>query len=212
MDLTARIVTLRLAETFVIARESADEAEVVQVEVRHGDVSGFGEAAPIERYGESAASALAWLDDARPRQRSVGARPDPRLAAAGRVRRAGGGRRGAPRSAGQARRRAGVPAARAAPRRPADVLDGLARRPGRHGAARRGCGGARVPAAEAEGRRRATGSTSSASRPSAPSRRCRCRSTSTSTGRSTRRSSICRNSTSSTASSRCPRAIRAARS
>ena len=63
MDLTARIVTLRLAETFVIARESADEAEVVQVEVRHGDVSGFGEAAPIERYGESAASALAWLDD-----------------------------------------------------------------------------------------------------------------------------------------------------
>ena len=32
MDLTARIVTLRLAETFVIARESADEAEVVQVE------------------------------------------------------------------------------------------------------------------------------------------------------------------------------------
>ena len=63
MDLTARIVTLRLAETFVIARESADEAEVVQVEVRHGDVSGFGEAAPIERYGESADSALAWLDE-----------------------------------------------------------------------------------------------------------------------------------------------------
>src|SRR5476651_1374084 len=62
MDLTARIVTLRLAETFVIARESADVAEVVQVEVRHEDVSGFGEAAPIERYGESATSALAWLD------------------------------------------------------------------------------------------------------------------------------------------------------
>jgi L-Ala-D/L-Glu epimerase len=63
MDLTAHIVTLRLAETFVIARESADEAEVVQVELRHGEVSGFGEAAPIDRYGESAASALAWLED-----------------------------------------------------------------------------------------------------------------------------------------------------
>jgi L-alanine-DL-glutamate epimerase-like enolase superfamily enzyme len=62
MDLTARVETLRLAETFVIARESADVAEVVQVEVRHGDVSGFGEAAPIERYGESAESALGWLD------------------------------------------------------------------------------------------------------------------------------------------------------
>src|SRR5471030_2017855 len=61
MELTARIVTLPLAETFVIARESQDVAEVVLVEVRHGDISGFGEAAPIERYGESATSALAWL-------------------------------------------------------------------------------------------------------------------------------------------------------
>src|SRR5579862_9921837 len=62
MDLTARVETLHLAETFVIARESADVAEVVQVEVRHGDVIGFGEAAPIERYGESVESALGWLD------------------------------------------------------------------------------------------------------------------------------------------------------
>ena len=46
----------------MIARETQDVAEVVQVEVRHGDVSGFGEAAPIERYAESAASALAWLE------------------------------------------------------------------------------------------------------------------------------------------------------
>jgi len=62
MDLSARIVTLRLAETFTIARSSEDEAEVVQVEVRHGEVSGFGEAAPIERYEETARSALAWLE------------------------------------------------------------------------------------------------------------------------------------------------------
>src|SRR5215211_5498914 len=61
MELEARIATLRLAETFVISRESQDETEVVEVEVRHGDVSGFGEAAPIARYDESAQSALAWL-------------------------------------------------------------------------------------------------------------------------------------------------------
>ncbi|MFL5980994.1 MAG: dipeptide epimerase [Gaiellaceae bacterium] len=64
MDVTARIATLELAETFVIARESADAADVVQVEIRHDGVSGFGEAAPIERYGESAESALRYLEDA----------------------------------------------------------------------------------------------------------------------------------------------------
>jgi L-alanine-DL-glutamate epimerase-like enolase superfamily enzyme len=58
----ARRVTLRLAETFVISRSAEDEAEVVQVEISHGDVSGFGEAAPIERYDESAESALVWLE------------------------------------------------------------------------------------------------------------------------------------------------------
>jgi L-Ala-D/L-Glu epimerase / N-acetyl-D-glutamate racemase len=63
MELSARIVTLRLAETFVIARESTDEAEVVQVELRHGGVGGFGEAAPIARYGESAHSALAFVEE-----------------------------------------------------------------------------------------------------------------------------------------------------
>jgi L-alanine-DL-glutamate epimerase-like enolase superfamily enzyme len=62
MELSARIVTLRLAETFVIARESADEAEVLQVELRHDGTSGFGEAAPIERYEESAESARAFVE------------------------------------------------------------------------------------------------------------------------------------------------------
>ena len=62
MRLHARPVTLRLAETFVISRGAEDEAEVVEVEIVHGDVSGFGEAAPIERYDESARSALAWLE------------------------------------------------------------------------------------------------------------------------------------------------------
>jgi len=62
VELTARVATLRLAETFVISRSSEDEAEVVDVELRHGDVVGYGEASPIARYDESAASALAWLE------------------------------------------------------------------------------------------------------------------------------------------------------
>jgi L-Ala-D/L-Glu epimerase len=63
VEVEARIVTLRLAETFVIARESTDEAEVLQVELRHEGVSGYGEAAPIERYSESAESALAFVQE-----------------------------------------------------------------------------------------------------------------------------------------------------
>jgi L-alanine-DL-glutamate epimerase-like enolase superfamily enzyme len=66
VELSARIVTLRLAETFVIARSAEDEVEVVQVEIRQDDTIGYGEAAPIERYDESAASALAWLEQVAP--------------------------------------------------------------------------------------------------------------------------------------------------
>jgi L-alanine-DL-glutamate epimerase-like enolase superfamily enzyme len=64
VELEARIVTVEMAETFVISRGASDEAEVVDVEIRHEGVSGFGEAAPIERYDESPASALAFLDGA----------------------------------------------------------------------------------------------------------------------------------------------------
>ncbi len=63
MELSAEIVTLRLAETFVISRESSDAEDVVHVEVRHDGVVGFGEAAPIERYSESGASALAFVEE-----------------------------------------------------------------------------------------------------------------------------------------------------
>jgi L-alanine-DL-glutamate epimerase-like enolase superfamily enzyme len=62
VNLSARTVTLRLAETFTIARGSEDEAEVVQVELAHEGQTGYGEAAPIERYDESAESALAYLE------------------------------------------------------------------------------------------------------------------------------------------------------
>ena len=63
MDVTARIATLELAETFVISRESHDTADVVQVEIRHDGVSGFGEGAPIDRYGETAESALQYVEE-----------------------------------------------------------------------------------------------------------------------------------------------------
>jgi L-Ala-D/L-Glu epimerase len=63
VELSAEKATLRLAETFTISRGSEDEAEVVQVAVTHDGVTGYGEAAPIARYDESAESALGWLDD-----------------------------------------------------------------------------------------------------------------------------------------------------
>jgi L-alanine-DL-glutamate epimerase-like enolase superfamily enzyme len=62
VEITAQKKTLRLAETFTISRGSEDEADVVQVEITHDGIAGFGEAAPIERYDESAGSALAWLE------------------------------------------------------------------------------------------------------------------------------------------------------
>jgi L-alanine-DL-glutamate epimerase-like enolase superfamily enzyme len=62
MDVTARIATLDLAEVFTIARSSQDTAEVVYVSVEHAGETGWGEAAPIERYDETAASALAFVE------------------------------------------------------------------------------------------------------------------------------------------------------
>jgi L-alanine-DL-glutamate epimerase-like enolase superfamily enzyme len=64
MEVTARIVTLELPTTFRIARESQDTADVVQVELRYGEHVGYGEAAPIARYEQSAESALAFVEGA----------------------------------------------------------------------------------------------------------------------------------------------------
>jgi L-alanine-DL-glutamate epimerase-like enolase superfamily enzyme len=63
VQVSAEIVQLRLAETFVIAREAQDVAEVVQVSIGHEGLDGRGEAAPIERYDETAASALAFVTE-----------------------------------------------------------------------------------------------------------------------------------------------------
>ncbi len=63
MDVAARIVTLELAETFVISRGARDTEDVVEVTLNCSGVRGYGEAAPIERYNESSESALAYLDE-----------------------------------------------------------------------------------------------------------------------------------------------------
>ena len=64
MELATRTVTLELAETFVIARESQDTVDLLEVEIHHDGISGYGEAAPIDRYDEDVASAAAWLVEA----------------------------------------------------------------------------------------------------------------------------------------------------
>jgi L-alanine-DL-glutamate epimerase-like enolase superfamily enzyme len=63
VDVSARIVTLELAETFVISRSASDTEEVVVVELRHSGVSGFGEAQPDGRYEQSAESAQAYVEE-----------------------------------------------------------------------------------------------------------------------------------------------------
>jgi L-Ala-D/L-Glu epimerase / N-acetyl-D-glutamate racemase len=62
VQIEARIATLELEEPFTIARGTETEVEVVQVEISHNGVTGHGEATAIERYDESAGSALAYLE------------------------------------------------------------------------------------------------------------------------------------------------------
>jgi L-alanine-DL-glutamate epimerase-like enolase superfamily enzyme len=61
MELSYRSATLRLASPFRISRETSVEEDVLWVEIRHEELSGFGEATPQERYGESIESASAFL-------------------------------------------------------------------------------------------------------------------------------------------------------
>src|SRR5690242_10248256 len=63
MDVEARIVTLELAETFVISRSASDTEDVVHVTVVHDGVRGHGEAAPNEHYDEYADSAYAYVEE-----------------------------------------------------------------------------------------------------------------------------------------------------
>jgi len=63
VELEARTLTVKLAETFVISRDSSDESETVVAELRHGGHAGVGEGSPIERYDEDGASALEFLEE-----------------------------------------------------------------------------------------------------------------------------------------------------
>jgi L-Ala-D/L-Glu epimerase len=62
VEIEARIERFELAEPFTIARGTETEVEVVHVEIRLGDMVGMGEATPIDHYGESARSALAFVE------------------------------------------------------------------------------------------------------------------------------------------------------
>ncbi len=63
MEIEARIVRLQLAETFVIARDATDYADVVHVALSHEGTTGYGEAAPVARYDESADSAARFVEE-----------------------------------------------------------------------------------------------------------------------------------------------------
>jgi L-Ala-D/L-Glu epimerase len=63
VEVEGRIATLKLAETFVISRSARDEEDVVQVTLTLSGVHGYGEGAPIDRYGETAESALAYVEE-----------------------------------------------------------------------------------------------------------------------------------------------------
>ena len=64
MEVRARRATLRLAETFTIARSSRAVEEVVYVEVEHDGVIGFGEGAPVDYWGETVESIGAFVGEA----------------------------------------------------------------------------------------------------------------------------------------------------
>jgi L-Ala-D/L-Glu epimerase len=66
VQLRPSIATLRLAEQFGISRGSRTEQQVVRVELQAGGVVARGEATPIYYRGETAESALAFLEGVRP--------------------------------------------------------------------------------------------------------------------------------------------------
>ncbi len=62
MRLRHRTIELHLRHTFRLARGATDSRRNVVVRLEHGGLVGLGEAAPIPRYGEDAASAAAAVD------------------------------------------------------------------------------------------------------------------------------------------------------
>jgi len=64
MRVSSTVSSLELAEPLHIAGRTVAEWEVVHVRIEHDGEVGVGEGSPFSRYGESAASALAYLENA----------------------------------------------------------------------------------------------------------------------------------------------------
>jgi L-Ala-D/L-Glu epimerase len=62
MRVRARVTRLELAETFTISRGSSDHEDVVQVELEHDGIVGYGEAAPASFLGETVSGTLAIVE------------------------------------------------------------------------------------------------------------------------------------------------------
>ncbi|HEX6509938.1 MAG TPA: dipeptide epimerase [Chloroflexota bacterium] len=66
MDLSYEPLNLTLHDPFTIARGTQHIAETVQVMLTHEGITGRGEAAPYEHYGELPATVIAFLDALKP--------------------------------------------------------------------------------------------------------------------------------------------------
>jgi L-Ala-D/L-Glu epimerase len=66
VKLTHRTATLALEEPFTISRSTDETVDEIFVEIEHEVLTGYGEASPQEHYGESVASAAAFLTEAEP--------------------------------------------------------------------------------------------------------------------------------------------------
>jgi L-alanine-DL-glutamate epimerase-like enolase superfamily enzyme len=66
MELRVHRVELPLAETFTIARHSADVSSLVQVELTHDGITGMGEGAPVGYRGETPESGARFLAEEAP--------------------------------------------------------------------------------------------------------------------------------------------------
>jgi L-Ala-D/L-Glu epimerase len=62
VPLSAQLQTLRLADTFAIARSSVDEESTCVLRLEHDGVVGHGEGAPVDHFGETADEVLAALE------------------------------------------------------------------------------------------------------------------------------------------------------
>jgi L-alanine-DL-glutamate epimerase-like enolase superfamily enzyme len=66
MELRAHKVSLALTETFRIARHARDVEQVVHVELEHDGIVGYGEGAPVDYWGETQDTMLAFLCEEAP--------------------------------------------------------------------------------------------------------------------------------------------------